>query len=195
LRIDALPIEVDNSRKLLCFLRIGLADGLHAVAAPRLLFKKGLFVQLPTQSNCPRLQSESDGIKFLLKSFGERVDKKDPDPPYEEETKQREQTSAKGKKTDPHGQSKSLSDLESEMIQNIVRTILEENKPSITQRLHRTIRKCIQTYIADASLLRHACWARPRTGPACMPPPIKKETWVAGKQEEQAGSPLYRQLG
>jgi hypothetical protein len=80
--------KVDNSRKLLYFLRIGLADGLHAVAAPRLLFKKGLFVQLPTQSNCPRLQSESDGIKFLLKSFGERVDEKNRDPPYEEETKQ-----------------------------------------------------------------------------------------------------------
>jgi hypothetical protein len=43
--------------------------------------------------------------------------------------------------------------LESEMIQNIVRTILGENNPTITQRLHRTIRKCIQTYIADASLL------------------------------------------
>jgi hypothetical protein len=28
-----------------------------------------------------------------------------------------------------------------------------------------------------------------------MPPPIKKETWVAGKQEGQAGSPLYQQLG
>jgi hypothetical protein len=25
--------------------------------------------------------------------------------------------------------------------------------------------------------------------------PIKKETWVAGKQEGQAGSPSYRQLG
>jgi hypothetical protein len=30
-------------------------------------------------------------------------------------------------------------------------------------------------------------------GPS-MPPPIKKETWVAGKQEGQAGSPSYRQL-
>jgi hypothetical protein len=28
-----------------------------------------------------------------------------------------------------------------------------------------------------------------------MPPPIKKETWVVGKQEGQAGSPSYRQLG
>jgi hypothetical protein len=28
-----------------------------------------------------------------------------------------------------------------------------ENKPTITQHLHRSIRKCIQTYIADASLL------------------------------------------
>jgi hypothetical protein len=34
--------KVDNSRKFLYFLRIGLAGGLHAVAAPRLLFKKGL---------------------------------------------------------------------------------------------------------------------------------------------------------
>jgi hypothetical protein len=25
-----------------------------------------------------------------------------------------------------------------------------------------------------------------------MPPPIKKETWVAVKQEGQTGSPLYR---
>jgi hypothetical protein len=48
---------------------------------------------------------------------------------------------------------KPLSNLESEMIQNIVRTISGENKPTITQRLHRSIRKCIQTYIADASLL------------------------------------------
>jgi hypothetical protein len=31
-------------------------------------------------------------------------------------------------------------------------------------------------------------------GPS-MSPPIKKETWVAGKQEGQAGSPSYRQLG
>jgi hypothetical protein len=31
-------------------------------------------------------------------------------------------------------------------------------------------------------------------GPS-MPPPIIKETWVAGKQEGQAGSPSYRQLG
>ena len=86
--------KVDNSRKLLYFLRIGLADGLHAVAAPRLLFKKGLFVQLLTQSKCPRLQSEYDRIKCLLKSFRERVDKKNPDPPYEEETKRLEQTRA-----------------------------------------------------------------------------------------------------
>jgi hypothetical protein len=28
-----------------------------------------------------------------------------------------------------------------------------------------------------------------------MPPPIKKETWVSGKQEGQAGSLLYQQLG
>jgi hypothetical protein len=28
-----------------------------------------------------------------------------------------------------------------------------------------------------------------------MPPPIKKETWVAGKQEGQAGRQSYRQLG
>jgi hypothetical protein len=28
-----------------------------------------------------------------------------------------------------------------------------------------------------------------------MPPPIKKEMWVAGKQEGQAGSLSYRQLG
>jgi hypothetical protein len=28
-----------------------------------------------------------------------------------------------------------------------------------------------------------------------MPSPIEKETWVAGKQEGQAGSPSYRQLG
>jgi hypothetical protein len=27
-----------------------------------------------------------------------------------------------------------------------------------------------------------------------MPHPTKKEMWVAGKQEGQAGSPLYRQL-
>jgi hypothetical protein len=27
-----------------------------------------------------------------------------------------------------------------------------------------------------------------------MPPPIEKETWVAGKQEGQAGSPSYWQL-
>jgi hypothetical protein len=34
------------------------------------------------------------------------------------------------------------------------------------------------------------------TPPPSMPPPIKKETWVAGKQEGQAGSPSsYRQLG
>jgi hypothetical protein len=143
----------DNSRKLLYFLRIGITNGLHSFAAPRLLFKKGLFVELPTRSNCPRLQLETGEIKFLLKSFGERVDEKNPDPPYEEETKQREQTSAKGKETDPHEQSKSLSDLESEMIQNIVRTILGENSPTITQRLNRTIRKFIPTYIADASLL------------------------------------------
>jgi hypothetical protein len=39
------------------------------------------------------------------------------------------------------------------MIQNIVRTISGENKPTITQRLHRSIRKCIQRYITDASLL------------------------------------------
>jgi hypothetical protein len=31
-------------------------------------------------------------------------------------------------------------------------------------------------------------------GPS-IPPPIKKETWVAGKQEGQAGSPSYRQIG
>jgi hypothetical protein len=30
-------------------------------------------------------------------------------------------------------------------------------------------------------------------GPS-KPPPTKKETWVAGKQEGQAGSPSYRQL-
>jgi hypothetical protein len=40
------------------------------------------------------------------------------------------------------------------MIQNIVRTSISgENKRTITQRLHCSIRKCIQTYIADASLL------------------------------------------
>jgi hypothetical protein len=82
--------KVDNSRKLLYFLWIGLADGLHAVAAPRLLFKKGLFVQLPTQSNCPRLQSESDGIKLLIKPIGERVHEKNLDPPCVEETKRQE---------------------------------------------------------------------------------------------------------
>jgi hypothetical protein len=31
-------------------------------------------------------------------------------------------------------------------------------------------------------------------GPS-MPTPIKKEPWVAGEQEGQAGSPSYRQLG
>jgi hypothetical protein len=139
--------KVDNSRKILYFLQIGLADGLHAVAAPTLLFKKGLFVQLPTQSNCPWLQSESDGIKLLIKSIGERV-------PCNEETKRQEQTGARGKDSNPHEQTKSLSDLESsEMIQNIVRTISGENKPKLSQRLHRSIRKCMQTYIADASLL------------------------------------------
>jgi hypothetical protein len=145
--------KVDNSRKLLYFLRIGLADGLHAVAALRLLFKKGLFVQLPTRSSCPRLQLESDGIKLLIESIGDKVDEKNSDPSCDEETKRQEQTGARGKYSDPHEQTKSLSDLESEMIQNIVQTISGENKPTITQHLHRSIRKCIQTYIADASLL------------------------------------------
>jgi hypothetical protein len=51
-----------------------------------------------------------------------------------------EQTRARGKDSDPHEQTKSLSDLESEMIQNILRTISGENKATITQRLHRSIR-------------------------------------------------------
>jgi hypothetical protein len=90
---------------------------------------------------------------LLIKPIGERVDKKNSDPPCDEETKRQDQTGARKKDSDPHKQTKSLSDLESEMIQNIVRTISGENKPTITQRLHRTIRKCIQTYITDASLL------------------------------------------
>jgi hypothetical protein len=35
--------KVDNSRKLLYFLRIGLAGGLHAVAAPRISFQERTF--------------------------------------------------------------------------------------------------------------------------------------------------------
>jgi hypothetical protein len=49
-----------------------------------------------------------------------------------------------------------LSDLESEMIENIVPTISGEDKPKITQHLHRSIRKCILMYITDASLLLYS---------------------------------------
>jgi hypothetical protein len=37
----------DNITKLLYFLRIGITKGLHSFAAPRLLFKKGLFLSFP----------------------------------------------------------------------------------------------------------------------------------------------------
>jgi hypothetical protein len=57
------------------------------LAAPRLLFKKELFVQLPTQSNCPWLQSESNGIKLLIKWLGKREEEENLDPPYKEKTK------------------------------------------------------------------------------------------------------------
>jgi hypothetical protein len=71
-------------------------------------FQEIVLVQLPTQSNCPRLQLESDGIQLLIKSIGERVDEKNLDPPCHEETKRQEQTGARGKDLDPHESNQAL---------------------------------------------------------------------------------------
>ena len=71
---------------------------------------------------------------------------------------QEEQAGARANGKDPQEQSKPLSDLESEMIKNIVRTISGEDKPKITQPLHRSIRNCISTYITNASLLLTQNW-------------------------------------
>jgi hypothetical protein len=156
----------DNSRKLLYFLRIGITNGLHSFAAPRLLYKKGLFVELPTQSNCPRLQLETDEIRLLIKSVGKKeVGNLDPPCYDDQENKgQEEQAGARANDKDPQEQSKPLNNLESEMIENIVRTISGEDKQKITQRLHRSIRNCISTYITNASLLLYSNLDSANTG-------------------------------
>jgi hypothetical protein len=85
-----------------------------------------------------------------MKLLGKGKEANNLEPLHEEDT----QTGARGKDSDPQEQTKSLIDLESEMIQNIVQTISGGDKPIITERLHCSIRKCVQTYIADALLLR-----------------------------------------
>ena len=50
------------------------------------------------------------------------------------------------------------------MIENIVRTISGEDKPKITQPLHRSIRNCISTYITNASLLLYSKLDSANTG-------------------------------
>jgi hypothetical protein len=90
----------DNIRKLLYFLRIGITNGLHSFAAPRLLFKKGLFVELPTGSNCPRLQLETDEIRLLIKSLGKKeVGNLDP-PCYDDQENKGEEEQAGARAND-----------------------------------------------------------------------------------------------
>jgi hypothetical protein len=140
-------LTIGDGRKVLYFLRIGNSNRLHSFAAPRLLFKKDVLVEFPKRSNYPWLQLVTDEIRLLIKSL--RKEEENPDPPlHDEEIKGRkEQTGARGEDKDGQEQTKSLSDFESEMIKNIVTTISGEDKPTITQRQFRSIRKYISRYM------------------------------------------------
>jgi hypothetical protein len=141
-------LSIGDGRKVLYFLRIGNSNSLHSFAAPRLLFKKGVLVHFPKRSNYLRLQLVTDEIGLLIKSL-RKEEEENPDPPlHDEEIKGRtEQTRARGEDKDPQEQTKSLRDFESEMIDNIVTTISREEKPTITQRQSRSIRKYISRYM------------------------------------------------
>lgn len=154
----------NKEKKQLYFLRIGLVHGENAFPVPKDMFKKGELVQLPTRSHSPRLQSnETDQITLLVKSRQKTEEEQNKDP---HQKQKKGQQGAIGSETKSMSKAKSsMSELESEMIQNIATVFAagEVNPPKFTQRMQRTIRRCIQNYITDAVQLVLSNLAPPET--------------------------------
>ena len=136
----------DSKQRQLSFLRIGMVQGADAITMPKHLFKKGELVKFPSRSHSPRLTStETDLLELLKKSCTNKAE-------VDSLRRPCKKVESGPQKEQPAEKSKSMSELESEMLESIASVFAggEATPVKLTQRMERSIRRCIQNYITDA---------------------------------------------